>query len=72
MARKHLPAEADPDMFTREGSRGNDPSWTSRTEKEGDDVLVTFSKTVVGKPEEGGTWSYRVTAGGEVVFLSDG
>jgi hypothetical protein len=61
VTRKKLPPEADPDQFTREG--GSAIYYTS-TEKEGNDVVVTFTKSDGNKSKK--TWRFRVTATGEV------
>jgi hypothetical protein len=61
LARKELPPEADPDQFTREGGSS---VYYNATLRDGDDVIVMFTKRLEGQPEK--TWSYRVTETGEV------
>ena len=61
LARKKLPPEADPDQFTREGGSS---VYYNATLKDGNDVLVMFTKHLEGQPEK--TWSYLVTETGEV------
>jgi hypothetical protein len=62
-ARKHLPPEAEPDQFSREG--GSSVYYVS-TSREGNDVLVTFTKRRPGQPKQ--TWSFRVSESGQVRF----
>jgi hypothetical protein len=64
-ARKHLPHEADPNQFTNEG--GSSVYYVSTT-KDGDDVLVTFTKHLESESKK--TWSFRVTAIGTVVPIA--
>jgi len=60
-ARKHLPPEAEPDQFTREGGSS---VYYDATMKDGGSVLVMFTQHLEGRPMK--TWSFRVTETGEV------
>jgi hypothetical protein len=61
LARRKLPPEADPHQFTREGGSS---VYYNATLRDGNDVLVMFTKHLKGQPEQ--TWSYRVTQTGDV------
>ena len=63
-ARKHLPQDADPDQFTREGGSS---VYYITTSRDGNDVLVSFTKHKKGQPKE--TWSFRVTETGTVIRI---
>jgi hypothetical protein len=64
LAQKRLPAEADPQMYTRQG--GSSEYYCS-AKVDGDEVIVTFTKHVGNTPAK--SWSYCVTARGDVVAV---
>lgn len=64
-ARKHLPPEADPDQFTREGGSS---LYFDETEHDGQDVIVTFAKHLEEQSQQ--TWRFRVTKTGAVIPLN--
>jgi hypothetical protein len=66
LARKSLPAEADPDMYT---NMGGSPLYYCTAEVKGDEVIVTFTKHLENTPAK--SWTYRVTAKGEVIAVKD-
>jgi len=60
-ARKHLPPEADPEKFTREGGSS---VYYCQAERDGRSVIVTFVKQLDGEPKN--TWVFRVDEVGAV------
>lgn len=66
-ARQHLPSEAEPDTFVREG--GNEFSHV-QTENKGNDIYVTFTKAYPEKKDRRKTWKYRVTDSGKVIPIT--
>jgi hypothetical protein len=64
VARTRLPPEADPDKFTREGGSS---LYYTETKREGNDVVVTFTKSDGDKLRK--TWRYRVTETGNVISM---
>ena len=67
LAREHLWPESDPNLFPLRGSQGHN---SVRTEKEGDEVVVMFTRKnpKTEKPEK--VWRFRVTATGKVIPIS--
>ena len=61
-ARKKLPAEADPDQYTREGGSS---VYYDQTKKDGNDVIVAFIKQFGDGSKK--TWCFRVTENGAVL-----
>ena len=61
-ARKKLPAEADPDQYTREGGSS---VYYDQTKKDGNDVIVAFIKQFGDGSKK--TWCFRVTENGMVL-----
>jgi len=64
LAQKRLPKEADPEMYTRQGGSS---LYYCGAQVSGDDVIVTFTKNLENTPAK--SWTYRVTAKGEVIAL---
>ncbi len=62
LAWKRLPAEADPEKYTRQGGSSE---YYCGAQVNGDEVVVTFTKHVGNTPVK--NWTYRVTAKGEVI-----
>jgi hypothetical protein len=63
-ALKSLPAEADPEKYTRQGGSSE---YSCAAKADGDAVVVTFTKQVGAEAAK--SWNYRVTATGEVIAV---
>jgi hypothetical protein len=66
LAHKKLPPEADPQMYTRQGGSSQ---YYCNAKASGDEVVVTFTKHLENSPVK--SWTYRVTATGEVIAASE-
>ncbi|MCZ6655619.1 MAG: hypothetical protein O7D91_21635 [Planctomycetota bacterium] len=65
-AQKRLPPEAEPELYPYVGLAGY---HSTRTEKIGDEVIVTFTKSDPNGKGRDRIWQFRVTATGEVLAI---
>jgi len=65
-AQKRLPPEAEPELYPYMGLAGY---HSTRTEKIGDEVVVTFTKSDPERKGRDMIWQFRVTATGEVIAI---